>query len=98
MSDIESIIEKAIKEINEWRPEDPIKINGKEVLYGEGGKLDSIALVTLVTSVEEEVLNKLGLNITLANPKALSPHHGPFHNVDSLKEYLKEKIEEAKNG
>ena len=62
-------------------------------LYGEGGALDSIALVNLIADIEEAVAESYKANIALADDKAMSEQRSPFRNVDSLIDTLLERIQ-----
>ena len=39
-------------------------------LYGIGGSLDSLALVSFITDLEQTLAAKLGISVTLADEKA----------------------------
>lgn len=62
-------------------------------LYGEGGALDSMALVNLIADIEEAVAESYKANIVLADDKAMSEQQSPFRNVDSLIDALQERIQ-----
>ena len=62
-------------------------------LYGEGGALDSMALVNLIADIEEAVAESYKTNIALADDKAMSEQQSPFRNVDSLIDALLERIQ-----
>ena len=63
------------------------------LLYGEGGALDSMALVNLIADIEEAVAESYKANIVLADDKAMSAQRSPFRNVDSLIDTLLERIQ-----
>jgi len=56
-------------------------------LFGEGGLLDSMALVSLVIAVEQAVEEKYGTPVALADEKALSQRSSPYRTVGTLAEY-----------
>ena len=62
-------------------------------LYGEGGALDSMALVNLIADIEEAVAESYNSNLVLADDKALSAQRSPFRTVDSLIDTLLERIQ-----
>ena len=62
-------------------------------LYGEGGALDSIALVNLIADIEEAVAESYKANIVLADDKAMSAQRSPFRTVDSLIDTILERIQ-----
>ena len=62
-------------------------------LYGEGGALDSMALVNLIADIEEAVAESYQANIVLADDKAMSAQRSPFRTVDSLIDTILERIQ-----
>lgn len=65
-------------------------------IYGSEGNLDSLALVSFITDVEEMVDNEFNTNITLADEKAMSSRNSPFKDVSTLSQYICNLIEENK--
>ena len=57
-------------------------------LFGKDGVLDSLGLVSFLLIVEQEIIDALGVEITIADEKAMSLKNSPFRTVDSLKSYL----------
>ena len=68
------------------------------MLFGDGGVLDSLGLVNLITLIEEHVEDEYDLTITLADEKAMSRKTSPFRTVGSLIEYVSELLEENQDG
>jgi Patatin-like phospholipase len=44
--------------------------------------------VTLIVDVEQRVLHQLGLNVTLADDRAMSQRNSPFRSIGTLTGYL----------
>ena len=65
----------------------------RDRLYGEGGALDSMALVNLIADIEEAVAKSYKANIVLADDKSMSAQRSPFRNVDCLIDTLLERIQ-----
>lgn len=65
-------------------------------IYGSEGNLDSLALVSFITDVEEMVDNEFNTNVTLADEKAMSSRNSPFKDVSTLTQYIYNLIEENK--
>ena len=65
-------------------------------IYGSEGNLDSLALVSFITDIEEMVDNEFNTNITLADEKAMSSRNSPFKDVSTLTQYICNLIEENK--
>ena len=57
-------------------------------LFGSEGRLDSLALVTVVLDVEECVNRKTGRSITIADERAMSQKRSPFRTVRTLADYV----------
>ena len=57
-------------------------------LYGVGGSLDSLALVSFITDLEQTLATKLGIAVTLADEKAMSVRNSPFKDVATLTQYI----------
>jgi acyl carrier protein len=97
--DLIAIVLQAVSEFNDQLEEKSrIPLSSDTPLFGQGGTLDSLSLVTLILIVEEKVFDKLGVTITIADDKALSQKRSPFSNVSSLAEYVNRLIQEKQNG
>lgn len=57
-------------------------------IYGENGNLDSLALVSLITDIEESIEKEFSKDIILADEKAMSLRNSPFKDVSSLTQYI----------
>ncbi|RBQ32738.1 hypothetical protein CRU92_03210 [Arcobacter sp. FW59] len=91
---IEQIIIETLKELNE-ELENELFINptSKTKLYGGTGALDSLALVSFITDLEDKISDKFEKNIILADEKAMSAKTSPFRNVETLTLYIKDLLE-----
>lgn len=86
----------AIGRVNELRPPDErIECREDTVLYGEGGCLDSLELVSLILDVEMAVNERIGANVILADARAMSLGHNPFRAVKSLANYVTSRFSEV---
>lgn len=87
-----------IDEINETLPPDrQLKKSVETHLFDKQGKLDSIELVNFIVSLEQGIADEFGQAITLADEKAFSRETSPFRSVDSLADYLMERLKSAGN-
>lgn len=59
-------------------------------LIGQGAALDSLALVTLIVTVEARVADELGKSVTLASEQAMSRTQSPFRTLGTLAAYVDE--------
>ena len=57
-------------------------------LYGDGGNLDSMDLVSFIVDIEQNVAREFGQSVSLANEKSLSQTNSPFRTVGTLIEYV----------
>lgn len=64
-------------------------------LFGSEGLLDSMGLVTLVIAVEQDIEDRFGKSVALADEKALSQSRSPYRSVRTLVEYASEQLARA---
>lgn len=78
----------AIDDHNEVVPaDDQLSKEPTATLYGQGGHLDSLGLVTLVTDIEERINDALDRSIALADERAVSQKRSPFRSIEALTAY-----------
>ena len=77
--------------------EEPIELGlGADApLYGDEGALDSLALVTLITTVEQELEDEFGSAVSLIDERAISQARSPFRTVGSLADFATDLLEGA---
>lgn len=86
---VTALVLNSIAAFNQGLPEDlRIQQAGDAVLFGRGGKLDSLGLVNLILMVEENIEKSCGVQLTLADERAMSQERSPFRTVSSLAEYI----------
>ena len=91
---IEKIIIDTLKELNEELENENLNNPTSETkLYGGSGALDSLALVSLITDLEERISDEFEKDIILADEKAMSAKTSPFRNIESLTSYIKSLLE-----
>jgi len=91
---IEKIIYETLVELNEELENDNFENPTlKTKLYGTNG-MDSLALVSFITDLEERVSDEFEKDIVLADEKAMSAKTSPFRSVESLRDYIKNLLEE----
>lgn len=92
---IEEIIINTLTELNEeLENEALINPSAKTKLYGGSGGLDSLALVSFITDIEEKISESFDKEIVLADEKAMSAKTSPFRNVETLTLYIEKLLEE----
>lgn len=87
----------AIADLNEILPGNvKVQTDPDTILFGSGAILDSLGLVQLVSIIEQRISDDLGVEISLANERAMSQKRSPFRTVGSLTAYALELVGEAK--
>jgi len=93
---IEIILKESIEELNaQLIGEEKLVYTPDERLLGNTGKLDSLAFVTLVSIIEDKLLDYTGKEIYLVNDKAFSQENSPFYNIKSLTLFIETLMKEA---
>ncbi len=86
---IENIIKNSVEEMNEQLPGDQqLNYSPEAVLFGSGGNLDSLGLVSLLVIIEQNIEEEFDTNITIADEKAMSQKNSPFRTVSALIDYI----------
>lgn len=92
---IEYQIIECLKELNEELENESLDNPTKETkLYGGSGALDSLALVSFITDLEERISDEFEKDIVLADEKAMSQKTSPFRNIESLTLYIEKLLAE----
>jgi len=90
-SEVEAIIFAGLAAINaEGGPDEQIEISTKTALFGAGARLDSLQLVSLITDVEVALNTEHGLELSLADDRALERAQSPYATVETLRDYVLE--------
>jgi len=85
---------EAIDDVNGHLPkEQKLEKSFDTVLFGNRGKLDSLGLVSLVTTVEQKIEEKFGISATLLENIDLLENDNPFESVTSLAGYIASVLE-----
>lgn len=89
---IQSIIIAILKDLaEEFEIEALANPNATTAIYGASGTnsgLDSLALVSFITDLEQRLSDELGLNVILADEKTMSLRNSPFKDVATLTSYI----------
>ena len=87
--DIIQVIFQAIDELNEQLPkEERLDKSVDMELFGSEGNLDSLRLVSLITSLEQKIDEKLGITVSLFDHLATSENDNPFTSINSLADFV----------
>lgn len=88
----------AVDEFNASQPESARLTKDPEtILLGTNGKLDSLGLVNLLITVEQQVSADFDVPLTLASEKAFSMRNSPFASLKALSGYILGLLEEARH-
>lgn len=86
---IREAVYQAIDELNDiLPPQRQLKKSPETVLYDTGGRLDSLELVNLIVTTEQNIEDEFGLPLTLADERAMSQRNSPFRTVGSFLQYI----------
>src|SRR5262245_33829083 len=86
---IRAAIYRAVDWINGELPPDRQLIKAPEArLVGSHSVLDSMHLVSLIVTIEREVEDTFGMELTLADERALSMKASPFRSIQALADYI----------
>ena len=94
-----TLILEALAELNaQLPPGQKVPVSPDTLLFGQGGKLDSLSLVNFILLVEERLETEFGVSMTLADERAMSQRNSPFRSIQSLSEYVNQLLSEKQNG
>jgi acyl carrier protein len=92
---VEEVVLDGLRLANQSRPPDRQLAVGPDVpLFGEGGGLDSLGLVTLVIDIEDGLRDR-GLHVDLSDAQALSERRSPFRTTGALVDYITNRLGDA---
>jgi acyl carrier protein len=92
---LQDLVMAAIDEFNAGAPPQPVPRVPTAALFGADGLLDSLGLVHFIVSLEQLLLDRVAVSISLADERAFSQHRSPFRDVPSLVAYLQQRLQEA---
>lgn len=90
---IEKIVKKAIEDVNEDADE-KLEYAKTTSLFGKSDGIDSFSFVTLISSIEEQILEEFNKEVYLVSEQVYEKKYNPFATIGSLEEYILEKIQE----
>lgn len=72
----------------------PMALGEETRLIGQGAILDSLGLVSLIVEVEQRLSDELGVDLILADERAMSQKRSPFRSIGALADYIYDLITE----
>ena len=95
MKKVESIVIEAVIELNEELECETLENpTNKTKLFGGNGALNSLALVSLISDLEDRISEEFDKDIVLADEKAMSQRASPFRTVAALTDYIEKLLSE----
>ena len=67
------------------------------VLFGAGGRLDSLALANFIVIAEQKLDESFGFQIDLTQDDPFAPETGHFRTVQSLAAYISARVQQRSN-
>jgi acyl carrier protein len=75
-----------------------VSIGADTRLFGGDSPLDSTALVSLIIEVEQQINETYGIDVVIADDRAMSQAHSPFRTIGSLADYIETLLKEPREG
>jgi acyl carrier protein len=86
-------IYESISDLNVQLPQEQrVEKSPQAVLFGAGGKLDSLSLANFIVIAEQKLYDSLGLQINLTEDDPFSPNTGHFRTIESLANYVSDLV------
>ena len=83
------VIYESVSDLNMQLPEEQrIEKSLSTILFGGGGKLDSLGLANFIVITEQKLEERYGFRIDLTEDDPFSPTTGHFRTIDSLATYV----------
>jgi acyl carrier protein len=94
---VEAIIIAALETLNEELDDDEkVEVGPNTALFGVDAEIDSLSLVSVIVDVETELNVEHGLEASLTDDRAMAREVSPFTDVQALKDYILELVEEQR--
>ena len=92
---VDAVIYRALDAINlEREPDDQVPVATSTSLFGVDAALDSLEFVSLITDVETSINLEHGMDISLADERAMTRPLSPYSTVTTLRDYILELAQE----
>ncbi len=93
--EVDTIIFAAITALNAERTQDEqIPLSSTTPLFGVDSQIDSLGFVSVITDVETTLNVEHGMDIALADDRAMTRPESPYKSVETLRDYVLELIED----
>jgi acyl carrier protein len=89
---ISEVFYACIDSVNRLQPSNAQLVKEPDsVLVGDGGVLDSLALITLLVELEDALRTKLAVECPLIEDDLLADAQGPYRSIANLTEWIAER-------
>ena len=96
---IKQIVYDVIDDYNNQMAEESHLIKSSDTpLWGKASKLDSLGLVSFIVACEERITDQFGVELSLADERAISLTHSPFRTIGTLIDYISSLLSEYVHG
>ena len=93
-----NVIVECIRQLNLARTKDKqLEEQPHAAIFGGDSPLDSLGLVALVIDVEQALADE-GCQVLLSDEKTMSQRNSPFKTVDTLANYIQERMSQENAG
>jgi acyl carrier protein len=101
-----TIAREALMELVRSALSDALGEKGREVpkdlgpdteIFGRGGLLDSLGLVTMIMEIESRLEEEHGVSVVLASDRAMSRRTSPFRSMGAVIEYIEAQLAPGKS-
>jgi acyl carrier protein len=93
------VIYASVSDLNQQLPrEQKIEPSPATVLFGAGGRLDSLGLANFIVITEQKLDEALGFQIDLTENDPFSAATGHFRTIQSLATYISELVAKKSEG
>jgi acyl carrier protein len=97
-TELVTIVTQAVQGQLELAGDSETPVDEESVLLGSDTLIDSLGLVTVIIEVEQAVLERYDVSVSLVDDKAMSARNSPFRTVGSLADHAFAAVEELKTG
>lgn len=86
------VIRQCVQELNkQLTAAERLGDSPETILAGEGGKLDSLSLITLLVAIEEAVGKNFAIKLSVLDEEMLGADDGPYRTLGSLARWIAER-------
>ncbi|MCB1069037.1 MAG: hypothetical protein H7A43_10810 [Verrucomicrobia bacterium] len=93
---IQTLVTQCLQEIlNQRGTELSAPLTADTPMFGTGGLLDSIGIVTMIVDVEQTIAAEFNATVSLADDRAMSQRNSPYRSISALTDYILGQLSEG---